>query len=157
MIRKLFLGLVVFTLTACAMSPSDSSVPPTPIPTFTPDPLTTPDPNATQVDALGGVQSGDLFVWIYSNPNPPIRGDNTFEAFVTDANGQPITDAKISFDIDMTNMSHGKNVVEATSMEGGYYSGEVHFLMPGPWRVIVAIERSGQTSTVNFDFFVNFK
>src|SRR4030066_293129 len=146
MIRKLFLGLVVFTLTACAMSPSDSRVPPTPIPTFT------PDPNATQVDALGGVQSGDLFVWIYSNPNPPIRGDNTFEAFVTDANGQPITDAKISFDIDITNMSHGKNVVEAAHMEGGIFSGEVHFLMPGPWRVIVAIERSGQTSTVNFDF-----
>src|SRR4030066_865113 len=145
MIRKLFLGLVVFTLTACAMSPSDSRVPPTPIPPFSPDPLTTPDPKAPQVDALGGVQRGDLFVWIYSIPNPPIRGDNTFEAFVTDANGQPITDAKISFDIDMTNMSHGKKVVEAAHMEGGIFSGEVHFLMPGPWRVIVAIERSGQT------------
>lgn len=157
MLRKLLLGLVMFTLTACGMMSGSPVTLPTPIPTFTPAILTTPDPNVAQADPMGGKQSGDLFMWIYSSPNPPIRGDNTFEVYVTDANGQPVTDAKVSFDIDMTNMSHGKNVVEATSMGEGHYIGTVSFLMPGPWRVLVSVERPGQTSTVRFDFNVNFK
>jgi len=94
-------------------------------------------------------------VWVFSNPNPPIRGTNTFEALVTDAKGQPVSDAALSFDIDMTNMSHGKNVVTASALGEGRYRGDVHFLMPGPWRVIVGIDRAGQTSTVRFDFMVN--
>ena len=157
MLRELFLGLVMFALTACAMSPGNEGVLPSPIPTFTPAFLTTPDQNVTQAAPMGSKQSGDLFVSIYSNHNPPIQGANIFEVVVADANGQPITDAKISFDIDMTNMSHGKNVVEATSIGEGHYNGKVAFLMPGPWRVLVAIERSGQTSTIRFDFKVNSK
>jgi hypothetical protein len=157
MFRKLILGFIMMTLTGCAMMQSNSVVLPTSLPTFPPAFQATPNPNVTQASPLGGKQNGDLFVWIYSDPNPPIRGGNTFEAFVTDANGQPITDAKITFDIDMINMSHGKNVVDATSMGEGHYIGNVHFLMSGPWRVLVAIERSGQTSTVRFDFNVNFK
>ena len=89
-----------------------------------------------------------------SDPNPPSRGDNTLEALVTDSNGQPITDATISFDIDMTNMSHGRNVTTASSLGEGRYSAEIHFLMPGPWRVIVGVERAGQSTTVRFDFMV---
>jgi hypothetical protein len=110
-----------------------------------------------QVPALGGKQSDDLLVWIFSDPNPPIRGDNTLEVFVADTDGQPISDAKLSFDIDMTNMSHGKNVVTSSSLGEGHYSGKVFFLMPGPWRVIVGIERAGQTNTVRFDFMVNLR
>ena len=157
MLRKLFLGLVMFALTSCAMMSGNSVTLPTPIPTFAPVIATTPDPKVTQAPALGGKQSGDLFVWLYSNPNPPIQGANIFEVLVTDANGQPITDANISFNIDMTNMSHGKNVVKATSMGDGHYIGNVSFLMPGSWRVITGIERQGQTSSVRFDFNVNFK
>ena len=157
MFRKLILGFIMITLTGCAMMQSNSAELPTPLPTFTPALQTTSDPNITQAAALGGKQNGDLFVWIFSNPNPPIRGDNTFEALITDANGQPVTNAKISFDLDMTNMSHGKNVVEAEPIGEGHDAGAIHFLMPGPWRVIVAIERSGQTSTIRFDFNVNFK
>lgn len=157
MVRKLFLGLVVFALTACAVSPGNPVVLPTPIPTFTQALLTPTNPNFTQANALDSKQSGDLSVTIYCNNNPPIQGANIFEVFVVDTNSQPITDAKISYDIDMTNMSHGKYVVEATSIGEGYYTGKVAFLMPGPWRVLVAIDRSGQTSTIRFDFKVNSK
>jgi hypothetical protein len=154
---KLLFGLMMIALSACAMMPGNPVALATPIPTFPPADLSTPAPNITQTAALGGKQSGDLFVWIYSNPNPPIRGENLFDAYVTDANGKPVTDAKITFDIDMTNMSHGKNVVSTTSMGEGHYNGKLAFLMPGPWRVLVAIERGGQTSTVRFDFTVDFK
>lgn len=154
---KMLFGLMMMTLSACAMMPGNPAVLSTPLPTFTPANLSTPAPNMTQAAALGGKQSGDLYVWIYSNPNPPIRGENLFDAFVTDGNGKPVTDAKITFDIDMTNMSHGKNVVSATAKGEGHYNGKLSFLMPGPWRVLVVIERGGQTSTVRFDFIVNLK
>jgi hypothetical protein len=147
----------MLVLSGCGMMRGSSATPATSIPTFTPASPITPGSNAAQTTALGGKQSGDLFVWVFSEPNPPIRGSNTFEAFITDASGQPVTDAKISFDIDMTNMSHGKNVVEAKSMGEGHYSSKVSFLMPGTWRVIVAVDRAGQASTVRFDFDVNFK
>lgn len=155
MLRKLLLGVMLFTLTSCAMMPGNSGTQPTPLPTFTPGVLTTPDPGITQAVVLGGKKSGDLYVWIYSDPNPPKRGDNSFEAFIADADGQPISEAKISFDVDMTNMSHGKTVIVMTSTGNGHYSGKIHFLMPGPWRIIVGIERQGQTnSSVRFDFNV---
>jgi hypothetical protein len=157
MIKNLILVFIIVTLTGCSMMQSNLVALPTPLPTFTPALQTTSDPNITQAAALGGKQNGELYVWIYSNPNPPIRGENVFEAVVTDANGQPVTDAKISFDFDMINMSHGKNIVEATPLGEGHYAGKVHFLMPGPWRVIVAIERSEQTSTIRYDFNVNFQ
>ena len=157
MVRKSFFGLLLFLLTACGMLPGNSAAQPTPLPTFASSAKSTLIPSSSQAAALGGKQSGDLFVWIYSSPYPPIRGNNTFEALVTDATGQPVKDAKISFDLDMTNMSHGKNVVPANPTSDGRYNGKVSFMMPGPWRVIVAVERSGQTSTVRFDFNVNSK
>ena len=134
--------------------------PPTAIPTFTPDLSITPgamaNPTLVNQPALGGKRSGELLVWIFADRNPPVRGDNTLEVFVTDANGQPINDAKVSFDIDMTNMSHGKNVVTASPLGEGRYTGQVFFLMPGPWRVIVGIDRGGQTDNVRFEFNVNW-
>jgi hypothetical protein len=155
MIRKMISGLAaILLLTACGMLSAPLAEQPTAIPTLTPAVSVPQDPALTQVPALGGKPSGDLLVWIFSNPTPPTRGANTFEAFVTDANGHPITDATVTFDINMTNMNHGKNVVAASALGEGHYSGQVHFLMPGPWRVIVGIERAGQINPVRFDFMV---
>ena len=91
-------------------------------------------------------------VWLFSQPAAPARGNDKLDAYVTDAAGQPVTDAKVSFDIDMTNMSHGKDVIAASATGNGHYSGQVFFLMPGPWRVIVTIQRGGQEVSARFDF-----
>jgi hypothetical protein len=156
MIKKLSFGLgAVLFVAACGMMSAPLAEQPTAIPTLTPPSSITQDPSITPVPALGGKPSGDLLVWVFSNPNPPNTGDNTFEAVVTDANGTPVSDANVSFDINMTNMNHGRNVVTASSLGEGRYSGVVHFLMPGPWRVIVGVERAGQTEAVQFDFMVN--
>lgn len=153
MLKRFIVGLTaMFLLTACGMMAGSLPEQPTPIPTLT---LAAPATQDSTI-VLGGKPSGDLLVWIYSDRNPPVRGDNTFKAFVTDAKGQPITDATVSFDINMTNMNHGKNVVTASSLGDGNYSGTVHFLMAGPWRVIVGVKRAGQTDTVRFDFMVNW-
>lgn len=117
-------------------------------------------PAAPLQGTLGGGSKkiGAFTVTLFSSPNPPIRGSNTLEALVVDANNQPVTDATVSFDIDMTNMSHGKNVVAAKSTGNGRYAGTLFFMMPGPWRVIVAVERAGQPAASDrFNFSVNLR
>ncbi len=142
----------VTVLTACARSPLTPASQPAAAPT-----LTSPAPAAQTSAALSSRPSGDLLVSLLSTPNPPIRGTNTLKATVTDAKGQPISDAAITFDLDMTNMSHGKNIVTASYLGGGQYSSQVFFMMPGPWRVIVRIERQGKTDSIRFDFNVNYR
>ena len=154
MTNKLILTLMAFLLASCGMMSAPLVEQPTPIPTFASADSSAQDPAANQAPALGGKPNSDLLVWIFSDPNPPSRGETTLEALITDLDGKPVSDATISFDIDMTNMSHGRNVTAASSLGDGRYSAEVHFLMPGPWRVIVGIERAGETSTVRFDFMV---
>jgi hypothetical protein len=85
-----------------------------------------------------------------------VRGANQIECVIADSAGRPISDAKVSYDVDMTNMSHGTQVVAAQSLGEGHYWGEVRFMMPGPWRNIVTVERPGQSpERLRFDFSVS--
>jgi hypothetical protein len=102
----------------------------------------------------GGQRVGDYAVWLTSATEPG-RGDAQLEAVVLDKTDQPVTDATVSFDIDMTNMSHGKNVLKTDSVGRGHYVGSVYFMMGGPWRVIVVIEQPDQAPVrVRFNFDV---
>jgi hypothetical protein len=124
-------------------------------------PLSTPTANEVPTLApgtLGNKKSASFVVRLSSSPTPPIRGIGTLEAVVTDANGQSINDAQVLFDLDMTTMSHGKNIVAAAPQGNGRYVGQVRFMMPGPWRAITVVERPGQPAEqVRFDFNVNFR
>ena len=152
----LTLGIVGgLSLSACANLSASSGTQTTTTATLPAASPVIQNPFVEQSSLLGSKQSGDLLVRMLTTPNPLVRGENTIEAFVTDAKGQPISDAKVSFDIDMTNMSHGKNVVTASSLGDGHYSAQLHFLMPGPWRVIVGIQRGGQQTSVRFDVMLN--
>jgi hypothetical protein len=143
--------VVALTVSGCA-----STAPGAPATTtFESPPSSIP---AEQTLGGGGKKIGAYTVTLFSSPNPPIRGSNTLEALVVDVNNQPVTDATVSFDIDMTNMSHGKNVVAAKSTGNGRYAGTLFFMMPGPWRVIVAVERAGQPAASDrFNFSVNLR
>ena len=105
--------------------------------------------------ALGdGLRVGDYAIWLAS-AEAPKRGTAQLEAVVLDKDNRPVTDAAVSFDIDMTNMSHGKNVIKTEAAGDGHYAGEVHFMMGGPWRVIVVIERPNQAPvSARFNFNV---
>ena len=125
-------------------------------PTQAPQP--TPAAAAGRASLGGARQAADLTITLYSAPNPPTRGTDVLEAVVTDAQGQPVTDAQVAFDLDMTNMSHGKNVVAATPQGDGRYAGRAFFMMPGPWRVITLVARPGQpTVQARFDFQVKLR
>jgi hypothetical protein len=142
MILKLILGLILISITSCAGMPGTLAVDATPL------------PNGPRLAALGGKKAGSLYVWIYSDPNPPVTGENAFEVYIGDENNQPVADAKLSFDLDMTTMSHGKNFVSAEALGDGFYAGNVLFMMPGVWRNIITIDYGGESMTVRFDFNV---
>jgi Tfp pilus assembly protein PilW len=107
---------------------------------------------ATQSPAIA--RSGDLVVQFLTDHNPPVHGVDVFQVFVTDTTGRAIAEAGVSYDLIMTNMNMGKNVVNATWLGDGYYTGKVYLSMPGPWRVTVSINRDGQVTTASFDFMV---
>jgi hypothetical protein len=100
-------------------------------------------------------QNGNLTIQLFSDHNPPVQGYDVFQILVTDSNGQPVSDATVSLDLNMTTMNMGNNHVAATPLGKGYYAGKVFFSMPGPWQATVGIQRNGQTTTVQFKFMVN--
>ena len=105
---------------------------------------------------LARQQTATLQAWLSCDPTQPIRGTADMDAYLMDMDGQPVTNAQVTFDIDMTNMSHGKYLAPTEPAGEGHYVGDVHFSMPGPWRIITLIERPGhETATVRFEFSVN--
>ncbi len=101
-----------------------------------------------------GLKVGDYTVWLASADRPR-PGSVTLDALVLGKDDQPVTDATVSFDINMTNMNHGKNVGKATNAGDGHYTGPVDFTMAGPWRVIVLVNQAGhQVASVQFDLDV---
>jgi hypothetical protein len=107
---------------------------------------------------LGGLRHGDILVWLSSRPARLLPGAAEMDAYLVGTEGQPVTDARVTFDTDMTNMSHGLYRVPAEPAGQGHYVGKVRFLMPGPWRVIAIVERPGQeTVQLRFEFTVHTK
>jgi hypothetical protein len=113
---------------------------------------------ADSLGLLGEKKSETLIVRLSSSPSPPVRGLGSLEALVTDSAGKSVADAALSFDLDMIRMSHGKNVVVAAPRGEGRYRGEVRYMMPGAWRVIVRVARPGrETESFRFEFGVNLR
>jgi hypothetical protein len=114
-------------------------------------------PSAPPPGLLGEGRSASYVVRLSSEPVAPVRGKDILRALVTDGTGSTVADAQLSFDLDMIRMSHGKNVVDAVSQGKGLYAGEVHFLMPGLWRVIVRVARPGHDpESLRFEFNVKW-
>jgi hypothetical protein len=109
-----------------------------------------------QIPATGVKQAGDLRIWITTSPNPPKPGNATLDAYVIDSNGQPVDDAVLTYNINMTNMNMGTSVLRPSLVGDGHYSRVARFSMAGPWRVTITIARGGQTSTAAFDFTVTY-
>jgi hypothetical protein len=115
-------------------------------------------PAAEIQGVLGEMRTPTLIVRLSSNPTPPVRGSGWLVASLSDSEGRPVTDAQVSFDLDMITMSHGKNIVAASPQGRGRYIGQVRYLMPGPWRVIVRVESPGQApEALRFQFNVKFR
>jgi hypothetical protein len=155
-----FLGLALATVATCALAAACSGGP-----ARTAEPATRRVPVAT-LDAsqatmappgplLGSQRHGELVVWLSSTPAQPLEGSAEIDAYLAETGGGCITDARVTFDTDMTNMSHGLYLVAAEPVGNGHYVGRVHFSMPGPWRIITIVERPGQErARLRFEFRV---
>jgi uncharacterized iron-regulated membrane protein len=138
---RTFLITLALAMLTVAVSGCGASAPPTP---------------ASAPGAGSGKQAGPYTVSLTGAPNPAVRGSNALEAIVTDASGQPVSDAKVTLDLNMTNMNMGKYTVVATPAGSGRYTSNVSYSMAGPWRVTVTVERAGQAAaSAHFDFSVN--
>ena len=154
----LFVILAALVVSAGCTSGAPLSAAPSALAQPTQAAQSSPPATAGRASLGGARQAADLTITLYSAPNPPTRGTNVLEAAVSDAQGQPVTDAQVAFDLDMTNMSHGKNVVAATPQGDGRYAGRAFFMMPGPWRVITFVQRPGQPmAQARFDFQVRLR
>jgi hypothetical protein len=135
------LAASIFAVGGCGAGSSPSSAP--------------VSPGAASPATSSGKQAGPYTVSLVGAPNPAVRGSNALEVSVTDASGQPVSDAKVTLDLNMTNMNMGKYTVVATPAGSGRYTSSVSYSMGGPWRVTVTVERAGQAATsTHFDFSV---
>ena len=152
----LIVGLGLIPFTTCAKVPPATVVQSTTIPNITTSSMATGNTTSIQVPASGVKQAGDLRVWIINSPSPPKVGNCTLDAYVIDSKGQPVSDATLTFDLNMTNMNMGSHLVTPTLVGDGHYSGQVFLSMPGPWRATITIVHAGQTNTTQFDFTVYY-
>ena len=82
-------------------------------------------------------------------PDPPVAGENTFEATVVDADGQPVTDADVSARFYMAampamNMPEMQNTTPLSHQGAGRYQGTGQVIMAGDWDVTVTATRGGE-------------
>jgi hypothetical protein len=96
--------------------------------------------------------SGDLLVSLSINPYPPSGGGaSDFVVNLTDASGQPVSDATISLDLTMPEMRMPPNQLNLAADKTGKYQASGYFTMRGLWRIEVIITRAGQKQSVFFD------
>ena len=98
--------------------------------------------------------SNSRSISLSTSPDPLRLGPATFMIEIKDKNGQPVDDATVTFDINMTAMNMGTQRGTATLQGNGRYSASGNMSMRGPWRVRTGITMP-DGSIENKDFTVN--
>lgn len=93
-------------------------------------------------------------VSLTTSPNPARAGQVTFTIAVHDTQGNPVDNAQVAFDLNMTTMNMGKQSGTATSQGNGNYAAMGNLSMRGPWRVSTKVTMP-DGNLLNKDFVVN--
>ena len=96
---------------------------------------------------------------VAADPVPPILGDNSWTLAITDAGGEPITDAQITTVMPMMpDHGHGTSVaaeVTATDNPAEFVVSPVNLFMAGLWEITLDLDLGdGATDQVVFAFCV---
>ena len=102
---------------------------------------------------LGATTNSEV-ISLTTDPNPLQPGQATFIINVRGADGKPVDNATVSFDLNMTTMNMGTQRATATSQGKGRYIVTGNLSMQGPWRVRITASMP-EGSTKNKDFVVN--
>jgi len=117
-------------------------------------PLAT-DPSNALPENTAAQKVGNLNVSIALSPYPPVGFQKSdFDVALTDEQGQPITDAKISLNLTMPGMWMPPNKLEAQHTGNGRYHAAGMFTMRDGWRIEVIIQRGSARQSAFFDVWV---
>ncbi len=108
--------------------------------------LPPPSPSAGEAAGTPAAQDNIQF---NSIPSPPTKGANTFQVKITDAKGQPVTDAAVEVLFYMPGMpSMGMAAMRAqftlASKGGGIYEGPGKLPSGGNWQVTIVARQAGK-------------
>jgi hypothetical protein len=118
------------------------------------NPLAT-DPSNALLENTAAQKVGNLNVSIALSPYPPVGFQKSdFDVTLTDEQGQPIADARISFDLTMPGMWMPPNKLEAQHNDNGRYHAAGMFTMRDLWRIEVIIQRGGEKQSAFFDVWI---
>ncbi len=105
-----------------------------------------PDGNSNTKDASVQIE--------LTSPSTVQAGQNKFIVSVKDAAGEPIDDAIVNVDINITAMNMGKQQGQATAQGDGEYAAVGNLGMLGPWKISTDVTLpDGQQASE--DFIVN--
>lgn len=91
------------------------------------------------LSSTGNTGNNNVQVSLTTDPYPPRLGSANFIISVKDEKGQPVKDAKVFFDLNMTAMNMGTQQGSATSQGDGTYAATGKLTMRGPWKVATKI------------------
>ena len=109
---------------------------------------------AKPVGSLSQTQ-GDLSATLSFDPDPPaMMTSELLTLALTDAAGQPVDGAEVTFDLTMPAMQMPPNQPAATSAGDGLYQAEATLTMSGGWQADAAVLLDGETVHFTFNFDV---
>lgn len=99
---------------------------------------------------------GKIQLTLRTEPSPVTTGTNVFFVTVKDADGAPLTEARVGVDVFMPAHGHGSSGDPETTEigEGEYRIDDVIFQMPGDWRVTFHVEKGHLHDHATFGFDV---
>ena len=85
--------------------------------------------------------SAALEVAVFSNPQPPVRGNLLFRYRITDASGAPVDGLSLEVKPWMPAMGHGASVTPTVTARGSgeYDLSNVYLVMAGQWQLQTTI------------------
>ena len=86
---------------------------------------------------------GDLMVAFATIPQKPTTGENVLRVTLTDASGETVRDAVVTFNVTMA--MPGMTVTEEqATLAKDFYQANANFGMAGQWHITVKIKRAGE-------------
>jgi len=86
------------------------------------------------------------------DPQPPVAGPATITVSLADAEGHPLTHAKVTVEGDMSHPGMSPVFAESREVAGGRYQAHIDFAMAGDWVLLLHIKlASGESLEREFD------
>ena len=102
-------------------------------------------------------KAGDYNVEVKFDKNPPGRGNNNLSIYIEDKAFQPVTNARIEVRYLMPSFPGKEPMMENSTtakLSGNHYLAQIDFSMAGRWTVILNVNRTEKTETMQFSFVV---